>query len=714
MLRKARLLIVLGVILAQVFLLCRPPIAFAERVVLMLRWDAQFQFAGYYEAQWQGYYAAAGLNVDIRHAVQPDGSILSAVREVEAGRADFGVGAADILLANGKGANLVVLASILQQSAAGMFALESTPMYSPGDLLQLRVARNINDLIDVEMQAMLRAEGFNPANVTAFPHLPGIDHLLDGSVDVIPGYSITVPYFIDTLKIKLRRLTPIAYGVDFYGDSLFCSRPFLDANPDLVKRFLQASLHGWEYALSHPEETARRLTAELDQVFPLEDELRYNLQQAREIIDLAHYPYVPLGHVNPARWRFMHDYLRGMGLIPNAFEEQSVFQPEREAERRKKFMTRIVLGILIAAAVIGGAAMLWAFILRHTVKRRTEQLQESREHYRTVADFTYDWEYWLGPDGRLLYVSPSCERISGYSAQEFYADPELMEKIMHPDDRKRYIHRLVQQKAAKRPDYIDLRITHKDGSTRWIGHTSQLVYGEHGSWLGERGSNRDITKTKQSQQRQEEVERMLRHDLRSPLVSLQAGLRLASDANISEEDKAEILSELRQSAQRLTQMLETFRRLNQMEEGRASLNLEHRNLAALVKEAVKDAGGDGEHNVQLALDGSIHVEVDVGLCRTLFINLICNALEAREDEPVSICVEKGSDGEALARIHNKGAVPPEVRDRFFEKYATAGKPHGTGLGAYSARLAARLHGGDVTMHSSEEEGTTVTVRLPRR
>jgi len=63
-------------------------------------------------------------------------------------------------------------------------------------------------------------------------------------------------------------------------------------------------------------------------------------------------------------------------------------------------------------------------------------------------------------------------------------------------------------------------------------------------------------------------------------------------------------------------------------------------------------------------------------------------------------------------IHNQGVVPEQVREDFFEKYATFGKRHGTGLGTYSARLIARTLGGDVTMDTSEAGGTTLTVTLP--
>ena len=105
-----------------------------DDVTLQLRWDHQFQFAGYYAALWQGYYEDAGLNVTIKSALSEDGQILSATREVSEGSAQFGVGAADILVANDQGADLVVSAVIFQQSASAFYALDETIMVQPINL----------------------------------------------------------------------------------------------------------------------------------------------------------------------------------------------------------------------------------------------------------------------------------------------------------------------------------------------------------------------------------------------------------------------------------------------------------------------------------------------------------------------------------------------------------------------------------------------------
>ena len=133
----------------------------------------------------------------------------------------------------------------------------------------------------------------------------------------------------------------------------------------------------------------------------------------------------------------------------------------------------------------------------------------SADRYHIIADNTYDFEFRLAPDGRYLYASPSCERITGHKPDEFLADPDLRVKITHPDDRAALQeHRANAEKLE--PGEIEFRIVRPDGEIRWIDHVCQPVFGPDGAFLGTRGSNRDITMRKQTElklaQSREELE----------------------------------------------------------------------------------------------------------------------------------------------------------------------------------------------------------------
>ena len=123
-------------------------------------------------------------------------------------------------------------------------------------------------------------------------------------------------------------------------------------------------------------------------------------------------------------------------------------------------------------------------------------LKENEEKYRAVAFHTYDWEHWKGVDNTILYCSPSCERISGYTAEQFLQDPDLMLRIIHPDDRDRFTQHLdfaTNGLESACCQTLDFRIRTRGGEERWIAHVCQEIFDQAGVSLGRRACNQDIT-----------------------------------------------------------------------------------------------------------------------------------------------------------------------------------------------------------------------------
>jgi PAS domain S-box-containing protein len=139
-------------------------------------------------------------------------------------------------------------------------------------------------------------------------------------------------------------------------------------------------------------------------------------------------------------------------------------------------------------------------------ERAEAVLSESENKLRIVADFTYDWEYWRSMDDRFLYVSPSCERITGHAREEFIRDPGLYSRIIHPDDRERVLTHLREDRFGQQLCELEFRIVRRDGQERWIGHACQPVLDANGQSLGRRASDRDITGRKRMEQALRESE----------------------------------------------------------------------------------------------------------------------------------------------------------------------------------------------------------------
>ncbi len=126
-------------------------------------------------------------------------------------------------------------------------------------------------------------------------------------------------------------------------------------------------------------------------------------------------------------------------------------------------------------------------------KHLEKQIQQNDDFFRIVVDYNYDWEYWMRPDGTFQYVSPSCERITGYTAEDFYQNPELAEEIIFENDITHLENHKIQENNSDKLIEYELRIVTKDGQIRWLDHKCQPIYTKDGQYLGRRASNRDIT-----------------------------------------------------------------------------------------------------------------------------------------------------------------------------------------------------------------------------
>ena len=217
----------------------------------------------------------------------------------------------------------------------------------------------------------------------------------------------------------------------------------------------------------------------------------------------------------------------------------------------------------------------------------------------------------------------------------------------------------------------------------------------------------------------EEVERIARHDLKTPLASIASVPRLLRERRQPDAQEDELLGMVERAALRVLSMVNLSLDLFRMEEGTYRLRAQAVDLAGLVQTVVRELQAHAySKEVRLVVDlppEPVHAQGEELLCYAILANLLKNALEASpEGGEVRVRLRKSSDhnGDAVALdIQNAGEVPQAVRDRFFEKYATHGKVGGNGLGAYSARLMARVQRGSLKMASGAED-TTLSLRLP--
>jgi len=219
-----------------------------------------------------------------------------------------------------------------------------------------------------------------------------------------------------------------------------------------------------------------------------------------------------------------------------------------------------------------------------------------------------------------------------------------------------------------------------------------------------------------------DTERMMRHDMKNSLSGI-IGLSeiMLEDRDSSSKDR-EYLSLINDSATDLTTIINNYMAIFKMEEGTYKLNSKdfdllsifnklNKNFSKKLKEKKLNMVIKFSQDTKLEND-SLPIKGEKIYLKTMFENILENAVQASpEKNKITLYIHKNSSF-YIIDIHNFGAIPVKIRDSFFEKYATSGKKQGTGLGTYSARLIARVHGGDISFKTSEEEGTTISIRLP--
>jgi len=139
-----------------------------------------------------------------------------------------------------------------------------------------------------------------------------------------------------------------------------------------------------------------------------------------------------------------------------------------------------------------------------------EAIAERDRKFHIVTDFSWEWEYWIAPDGKFLHISPSCERITGFSPIDFYNNQDLFLSIIHPDDLQRIDAHLKEEIHDAAEFHFDFRILTRNGEERWISHSCQPVFDDLGQSLGRRANNRDITRRKRAQAALREREKFFR------------------------------------------------------------------------------------------------------------------------------------------------------------------------------------------------------------
>ena len=370
--------------------------------------------------------------------------------------------------------------------------------------------------------------------------------------------------------------------------------------------------------------------------------------------------------------------------------------------------------------------------------RAETALRASEMKYRIVAENTYGWEFWLDVQGRFIYSSPACKEITGHGAEEFVTDHELFRRIIFHEDLRCYETHRKEVEEGRKTDSVAFRTVRPDGSMRWIGHVCQPAYDDEGNFIGTRGSNRDISGRKRTEDEirmlNEELEARVRkrtaqleasnrelegfcyaisHDLRAPLTRLEGYSRaLLEDCGDTLDNQGRTYAEsIERNSKQLKEVIDILLELTMLT--RSDLMVEEINLSEMCHEIMNDLQtAYVGRNIELLVAPMVMARGDRNLLMVALRNLLDNACKyTAKHQQATIefgVMEQKTRKVFFIRDDGAGFDMKFAKKMFkpFERIHRSEEFSGVGIGLATVQRIIQRHGGRIWAEGEIEKGAT--------
>ncbi len=712
-------------------------------VRLQLKWKHQYQFAGYYAAIEKGFYKDLGMDVKLLEA-NPNETPFDAV---SSGKADFGTCTTDILIARSQGHKPVVLANIFQHSPHIIITLEDSGIRFVHDLKGKRIAA---EPYAADLYAFLLAEGIKPANIQVEELNFSIEKLIKGEVDAITAYSTDEVFPLQQAGYKLNVLYPSSSGIDFYGDLLFSNEELIKKQPKLVRDFRAASLKGWAYALSNPEEVVNIIYNKYSNRHTLEH-LRFEAVATRRLIQPD---VVEIGYTNPGRWEHIIASYRAQGFVSENFKIRGLLYNDYKVKRFS--IPWRLLTLLVVALVATLSLVLFFYSLNKRLKKEIargdavrEQLSSSNNDLQALRQELQTknatltgvlesmQEIIFSVDSQLCFTSFNnryAKAIKKLYGKDIKLNDNLMQYV-NDDDNKEFLLNNIntalsgklavkqffsgQTRLSKFFEVYFSPILSPDSEVIGVTVLAKDItdikkHEEELKSLNEDLETHVRERTRQLMDALEEIDDLaysLSHDLRTPLRGINgfSSLLLDDYADVLDDDAKRHLNSIKKDALHLGEVLDGLHGLSNV--ARKDLNLSNTNLSIIAKQIVDGLLQNVDNRkIEVVIQDELIEYCDKMLVVVALENLLGNAIKfTGKVEHARIefgAFPSGSGRTYYVKDNGVGFNMEHVNKLFknFQRLHRGNDFEGIGIGLATVRRIIIKHGGSIRAESSSVSG----------
>lgn len=458
-----------------------------EKINLQLKWFSSFQFAGYYMALEKGYYSEAGLDVNILERDPQKNNI----EQVINGESQYGVADSALLLYRSQGNPVQIMGSFFQHSPLVFISKKSSGIVSPFEMKGKTISFQ-QSIDDAPLLALFLEAKITPNDYT-YKSLDFTNNaFIRGEVDVMSAYISDQPDTMKSKGIEVNIINPLNYGIDLYGDNLFSTESNLEKNPGQAKKFLDASIRGWKYALANKEESARILIEKYGARFSYE----HLLFEANSIEKMMIPSMIQIGYTSIDRFYRISEIYENINKASKDSLHEAlknfIWDSNIQKDKYDYYYNILVVVVLLFLIVIA-ILFLVGQRLKKIIQDNTSKLQEEHsmiEKYViiTTTDFV----------GNITNASEAFCKISGYKLKEIIG--KKFSKISHSNMPTSLFNELWETITQGRIWIGEIKNSKKNGEYYWVEVIIEPILDSSKNHLGYRAIYQDITDKKLAQE----------------------------------------------------------------------------------------------------------------------------------------------------------------------------------------------------------------------